>query len=99
MNKPIEYEVKCVITERDVDGSDRIIQIGGNDWQEKLSDVLLKIGIKSSSYYTMIDGQRADILVVRPAIGDPYLRTSKDGHHTNNLLRLRPCANSLSTGM
>lgn len=38
--------------------------------------------------YTLEQGVRAEIVVVRPTYGRPYIRTQADGRLTNNLLEL-----------
>jgi len=93
------YEVKCVVTEQTADGTVRIAQIGGDGWQEKLSDVVYKLGLKVATYYTLVDGMRAEIHVVSHQAGLPFLRTSADDENTNNLLKLPRCPRVLPTGM
>jgi uncharacterized protein DUF3892 len=84
--QPTEYEVTCVVIE-----GDRVAQIGGRDWGRKmLSDVIYEIGF-GSTFFTNVDGKRANIEVKRDENDNPYLSTDRDDETTNNLLSLPDC--------
>jgi hypothetical protein len=87
----VEHEVKCILTEDDHAAGMRIIQIGGDGWQKKLSDVIYELDFGCSTFFTYIDGVRAEIHKVSPASGSPYIRTDRDDENTNNLLNLPQC--------
>ena len=97
MTEQVGCEVKCIVTEKETDGAIRITQIGGDGWQEKLSDVVLKIRLNIATYFTLVDGGRAEIHVVSPEAGVPFLRTNADDGNMNNLLNLPRCPRVLPT--
>ena len=43
------------------------------------------------SFYTLVDGRRADVVVVREPGKAPYLRTRAAGRFNDSLLALPPC--------
>lgn len=96
--KPVEIEVTCVITEDDGTDNERIVQVGGNGWQKKVSDVVWEMDLGVAIYFTMVDGQRAEIHKVTPDYGPPYLRTDHDDENTNNLMALPRCPSALPSG-
>jgi Protein of unknown function (DUF3892) len=93
MSSSIDRQVTCVVIE-----SQRIVQIGGEGWQEKLSNVILQIGDHTQIYYTLVEGRRAEVEVVREE-GETYLRSCEDGSTDNNLLSLPPCSKRLKTNI
>ncbi len=66
----------------------RIVEISGVGWECKVVDAVFDIENKLVNYYTMVDGERAEVEVVTPKFGLPYLRTNKDESDENNLLSL-----------
>jgi len=89
--KPVEYEVTCVVTEGDPALGERVVQVGGDGWQKLLSDVVLLMESGVCTFFTTVDGKRADVVKISPRIGPPYLRTTEDSETTNNLLALPQC--------
>jgi hypothetical protein len=53
--------------------------------------VVAKIEAKENNYYTLVNGNRADVGVVTPTHGEKYLRTYADGKWNDNLLALMEC--------
>ena len=94
LTPPIEYQVKCIVSESDAAG-ERIAQVGGAGWQKKLSDVLYEMGLGVSTFYTFVDGVRAEIIRVAEGNELPYLRTTADTEQSNNLLLLPQCPRRL----
>ena len=43
------------------------------------------------TFYTLVDGKRADVVVVREPGKTPYLRTRAAGRFNDSLLSLPPC--------
>lgn len=63
---------------------------GGGGWKWTKKQVIDSINAKSNTFFTSVDGRRADIGVVSDPDGD-YLRTHADGVWTDNLLALQNC--------
>jgi len=95
----MEYLVKYIVTETDPDGGDRITQLGGDGWQKKMSDIVFEIRLGTSTYYTFVNGERAEIHVVNDERSGPHVRTTQDNETTNNLLALPKSRNELRTKM
>lgn len=72
---------------------EHIIEVGGGTWKWPTADVVASIEAKANTFY-VIDpktGKRANVGVVRPHRGAPYLRTYADGVWNDNLLALYEC--------
>jgi len=59
----------------------------GNRWKWPRASVVASINAKTNTFYTRVNGKRADIGVVDGPNG-PYLRTHADGVWNDNLLAL-----------
>lgn len=74
-------------------GHEHITYVGGTEWKWSMEDVVASIAAKTNTFY-VIDPRsrkRADVGVVRPTYGTPYLRTYADGIWNDNLLSLYEC--------
>lgn len=61
----------------------------GGGWKWTKQKVVDSMNDRTNTFYTEVDGKRADLQVVR---GDPdYVQTVADGRLTNNLLALPRC--------
>jgi hypothetical protein len=67
-----------------------ITHLGGYQWRWTRSAVIQSIENGSNTFYTMKDGNRANVKVVDGENGK-YVRTVADGKYTNNLLSLTEC--------
>ena len=63
---------------------------GGGGWKWPRQQVIDSINSGTNSFYTFVDGKRADIAVINGANGS-YLRTHADGTWNDNLLALPEC--------
>ena len=75
-------------TNKDFKDEQRIVELSGVGWECKVVDAVFDIENNLVNYYTMVDGERADVEVVTPKLGLAYLRTNKDESEENNLLSL-----------
>jgi hypothetical protein len=59
-------------------------------WKWTRQDVIQSIEQGANTFYTSVNGKRADVAVVKGADGK-YLRTHADGYYNDNLLALPSC--------
>ena len=64
---------------------------GGGGWRLTRAEVIQRIDGLIDTFYTMVGGRRANVLVVKDGIHEPYLRTFSDGYWNDNLLALPEC--------
>ncbi len=64
---------------------------GGTRWKWTRQQVINSIEAKTNTFYTKVDGKRADIGVVDGPNGK-YVRTYADGKWNDNLLALSECS-------
>lgn len=67
-----------------------ITHLGGSGWKWTRQEVIQSIQNKTNTFYTLVNGNRGDIGVVKGPNG-PYLRTYADGAWNDNLLSLPEC--------
>lgn len=74
---------------------EHITHIGNSTvpWKLTVPDAINRINNAIDSFYVIdpTTGKRADVKVVNPANGRPYLRTYADGVWRDNLLSLPTC--------
>lgn len=63
---------------------------GGGGWKWSRAKVIDSIEASENTFYTMVDGNRGDIAVVKGANGK-YVRTHADGKWNDNLLSQKEC--------
>ena len=63
---------------------------GGQGWKWTRQQVIDSINARTYSFYTLVNGKRANIAVVSGPNGD-YVRTHADGVWNDNLLALPEC--------
>jgi hypothetical protein len=63
---------------------------GGGGWQWTRQQVIDSINAGTNTFFTFVDGRRANIGVIQGPNG-PYVRTHADGQWTDNLLALDEC--------
>ena len=68
-----------------------ITHLGGAGWKWTRAEVISSIEEKTNTFYTNVQGKRADVGVVNGPNGK-YLRTYADGVWNDNLLELPECA-------
>ena len=67
-----------------------ITHLGGLGWRWTRQEVINSIIQKTNTFFTFVNGSRADIGVVDGPSG-PYVRTYADGVWNDNLLALNEC--------
>ncbi len=89
-----DVRVTC-ITRAIHKGHECISHIGSLDgrWIMDQEQAIASIDAKSNTFFVLDGntGKRADVGVIRPTSGYPYLRTYADGVWTDNLLSLGSC--------
>ena len=86
-----DCRITCI--NRSGHGHEHITYVGSTNWRWPKEDVIRSIDAKTNTFF-VIDpktGRRADVGVVRPTHGEPYLRTYADGVWNDNLLSLYEC--------
>jgi hypothetical protein len=87
-------EIKCVRKADRPNPHERITHVGGyvtSHWLLTQEDAIGKIERREWDFYTMVRGQRANVIVAVSRFGNKYLKTESDGEHPNNLLSLPEC--------
>ena len=67
-----------------------ITHLGGKGWRWTRDQVINSIKLGTNTFFTLVNGSRADIGVVDGPYG-PYLRTYANGKWNDNLLSLTEC--------
>lgn len=76
---------------RSGDSHESITHLGNpGEWKWTTSQVIESIENGTNTFYTMVNGKRADVGVVNGPTGK-YLRTYADDTYNNNLLALPHC--------
>jgi uncharacterized protein DUF3892 len=85
-----DLQVTCVNKEPRNNTHEGITHLGGSGWHWLRSQVIQMIESNTHSFYTLVNGKRANVGVVDGPNGK-YLRTYADGVWTDNLLALPEC--------
>ena len=85
-----DVQVTCINKEHRQNPHEGITYLGGPNWWWPRKDVITSIKAKTNTFFTLVNGKRADIKVVEGANGE-YVRTQADGVWTDNLLALGEC--------
>jgi hypothetical protein len=84
-------EVTCITKRPErYDPHERIQALGGSGWYRAESDVIREIERGTNSYYVMVGGRAAQVVVTAQR-GRKYLKTTADGYVLNSLLSLADC--------
>ncbi len=67
-----------------------ITHLGGKEWKWTRQQVIDSINAKTNTFFTYVNGKRADVGVVKGPNGD-YVRTHADRVWNDNLLALPEC--------
>lgn len=86
-----DVQVTCINKQPRNSTHEGITHLGGNGWKWTRSDVIQSIRSKTNTFFTYVNGKRADIGIVEGQNG-AYLRTYADGQWNDNLLALPECA-------
>jgi hypothetical protein len=85
----MDYQITCITP----DGSDpgrRIDGVGG-PWGRLSEDQAIAMIDAGHTFWTSVNGLRADVRVGGSILGGRFLTTSPDGYLPNNLLHLPRC--------
>jgi hypothetical protein len=91
--KMAAVQVTCIVKKDPSSRYEGILQIGGpggGGWRMSVRDAIASIKAGTNTFYTLVNGNRADIAVVEGG-ASPYLRTHADGQYNDNLLALPQC--------
>lgn len=95
---PADHQVTCITPDAS-DADQRIDAIGGatggegtnGRWKLDIDRAIAGIENGTWSFWTKVNGQRANIEVKQRSNGRKYLKTTADGYEPNNLLALPKC--------
>lgn len=88
-----DVQVSCINKQPRQNPHEGITHLGGlagGGWKWTRQQVIDSIERRDNTFYTLVDGNRGDIGIVRGPNG-PYLRTYRDGRWNDNLLSLPEC--------
>jgi hypothetical protein len=85
-----DVQVTCINKQPRNNSHEGITHLGGQGWKWTRQQVIDSIKNRTNTFYTWVNGKRADIGVVNGPNGD-YVRTYADGVWTDNLLALSEC--------
>ncbi len=83
-------QVKCINKQPRHNPFEGITHLGGDGWKWTRDQVIQSIENRSNTFYTMVNGNYANIEVINGPNGK-YLRTVADGRANDNLLSLYEC--------
>src|SRR2546422_11291886 len=85
--KPNRAQVTCVNKQPRMDPHEGIRHLGGSGWRWTRSQVIDSIEARTNTFFTMVNGKRAEVGVANGRTGK-YFRTHSDGQWNDNLLAL-----------
>lgn len=85
-----DRQVTCINKQPRDSRHESITHLGGSGWKWTSAHVIASIEAKTNSFYTLVNGKRANVGVVNGSSGK-YLRTYADGTWNDNLLALPEC--------
>jgi hypothetical protein len=83
-----DARVTCIIKQSNA--YEGITHLGGPGWRWAREQVIASIEAKTNSFYTLVNGKRAEVGVVNGPTSK-YVRTYADGTWNDNLLSLPEC--------
>lgn len=86
-----DVRVTCINKQPRQDPHEGITHLGGSNWRWTRQQVIDSINAKTNTFYTLVNGKRADVGVVQGPHGQ-YVRTHADGYWNNDLLALPECS-------
>lgn len=87
-----DVQVKCINKLPRNNTHEGITHLGGSGWKWTRQQVIDSIEAKSNTFYTQVNGKRAEIGVVN-GTRSQFVRTYADGTWNDNLLALPECIN------
>ncbi len=86
-----DAQVTCINKQPRNNSHEGITHLGGQGWNWTRQQVVDSINNRTNTFFTWVNGKRADVGVVKGPNGD-YVRTHADGVWSDNLLALPECA-------
>jgi hypothetical protein len=90
----MDLQITCINKTDRWSAHERIKSVGGTSagtrWKHSQPEVIRNIEGRVHTYYTMVNGQRANVIVATNN-GNKYIKTTNDGEQPNNLLSLPEC--------
>ena len=86
-----DLQVTCINKQPRSNPHEGITHLGGAGWKWTRQQVITSINQRTHTFYTRVNGRRADVGVVDGPNG-PYVRTYADNVWNDNLLALPECA-------
>jgi hypothetical protein len=84
------YEINCIIPDSSDPGR-RIDAVGGPEIGVQTEDTVIAWIAQGHTFWTMVNGVRANVRVGGSLLTGQFLTTSPDGYQPNNLLKLPRC--------
>ena len=87
-------QITCITKSHSQGGHEHITHAGNPSlqWNWPVEKIIESIESKTNTFYVRdVHGREAQVGVVRPSGGRPYIRTYADGVWTDNLLSLNAC--------
>jgi Protein of unknown function (DUF3892) len=85
-----DVQVKCINKQPRNDTHEGITHLGGAGWKWTRAAVIQSIENKTNTFYTHVNGKRANVAVV-DGLNGKYVRTHADNSWNDNLLALVEC--------
>src|SRR5262245_29403823 len=85
-----DVQVRCINKQPRNNPHEGITHLGGAGWKWTREQVIYSIEARNNTFYTHVNGKRADVGVVQGPYGK-YVRTHADGQWNDNLLALPEC--------
>ena len=86
-----DAQVTCINKSNRESKHESITHLSGTTWRWTRQEVVNSINVKNNTFYTLVNGNRANVGVVDGPNGQ-YLRTYADGVWNDNLLALPECS-------
>lgn len=85
-----DAQITCIKKQHRDSKHEGITHLGGSGWKWTRQEVIDSINAKTNTFFTYVNGKRANVGVVNGPNGD-YVRTHADGVWNDNLLALPEC--------
>jgi Protein of unknown function (DUF3892) len=86
-----DVQVTCITKPDRENTHEAITHLGNSTGTWTVAQVVAWIETRTNTFYTLVGGKRADVLVRESPRGHKYVQTAADGYYNNNLLALTEC--------
>lgn len=92
----MDLRIDCINKTPRFDPHDRIEFVGGANadgtrWKITQPKAIEYLETREHTFFTPVNGQRANVIVATTQRGNKYIKTTADGEQPNNLLSLPEC--------